>query len=48
MFENTRFNATELHVAGTVVPGPFIQERFRAWQRMPLLKRFPKVVKEVL
>lgn len=46
--ENTHFNATELRVAGTVVPGPFIQERFRAWQRMPMLKRFPEVVKEVL
>jgi DNA helicase-2/ATP-dependent DNA helicase PcrA len=46
--ENSYFNATELRVAGTVVPGPFIQERFRAWQRMPMLKRFPEVVKEVL
>jgi DNA helicase-2/ATP-dependent DNA helicase PcrA len=46
--ENTYFMATELRVAGTVVPGPFIQERFRAWQRMPMLKRFSEVVKEVL
>ena len=46
--ENTYFHATELRVAGTVVPGPYIQERFRAWQRMPMLKRVPEVVKEVL
>ena len=46
--ENTYFKATEVRVAGTVVPGPFIQERFRAWQRMPMLKRFPEMVKEVL
>jgi DNA helicase-2/ATP-dependent DNA helicase PcrA len=46
--ENTYFNATELRIAGMVVPGPFILERFRAWQRMPMLKRLPEVVKEVL
>lgn len=45
--ENNYFKATELRVAGIVVPGPYIQERFRAWSRMPMLKRFPEVVKEV-
>jgi DNA helicase II / ATP-dependent DNA helicase PcrA len=46
--ENYFFNARELRVAGVVVPAPFIQERFKAWQRMPMMKRFPEVVKEVL
>lgn len=46
--ENNYFNATELRVAGVVIPGPFIHERFRAYSRMPMLKRFPEVVKEVL
>lgn len=45
--ENNYFKPTELRVAGTVVPAPFIQERFKSWQRMPMLKRFPEVVKEV-
>lgn len=45
--ENNYFKATELRVAGTVIPGPFIHERFRAWSRMPMLKRFPEVVKEI-
>jgi DNA helicase-2/ATP-dependent DNA helicase PcrA len=46
--ENHYFNATELRIAGVVIPGPFIHERFRAYSRMPILKRFPEVVKEVL
>ncbi len=45
--ENNYFQATEIRVAGMVVPGPYIQERFKAWQRMPMLKRFPEVVQEV-
>jgi DNA helicase II / ATP-dependent DNA helicase PcrA len=45
--ENNYFKATEIRVSGMVVPGPYIQERFRAWQRMPMLKRFHEVVKEV-
>ncbi len=46
--ENTYFTFTELRVAGIVVPFPFILEKFKAWQRMPILKRLPEVVKEVL
>jgi DNA helicase II / ATP-dependent DNA helicase PcrA len=46
--ENTYFNATELRIAGVVIPGPYIQERFRSYSRMPMLKRFHEVVKEVL
>jgi DNA helicase II / ATP-dependent DNA helicase PcrA len=46
--ENNYFNAVELRVAGIVVPATFIRERFKAYQRMPMLKRLPEVVKEVL
>lgn len=45
--ENNYFLFTELRVAGTVVPFPFILERFRAYQRIPLLKRFPEVMKDI-
>ncbi len=45
--ENTNFAATEIRVAGVVVPGPFIQERFRAYTRMPAFKRIPDVVHEI-
>lgn len=46
--ENNFFTATELRIGHTVVPGPWIQERFKAYTRMPMLKRFPEVVKEIL
>jgi DNA helicase-2/ATP-dependent DNA helicase PcrA len=45
--ENNYFTFSELRVAGTVVPFPFILERFRAYHRVPLLKRFPEVVKDI-
>ena len=45
--ENNYFTFTELRVAGTVVPFPFILERFRAYHRLPLLKRFPEVIKDI-
>src|SRR5688572_27421309 len=45
--ENNYFTFTELRIAGTVVPFPFIEERFKAYHRMPLLKRFPEIVKDV-
>jgi DNA helicase II / ATP-dependent DNA helicase PcrA len=45
--ENNFFKTTELRVAGITVPAPFIQERFKAWSRMPMLKRLPEVVKEI-
>jgi DNA helicase II / ATP-dependent DNA helicase PcrA len=45
--ENTNFVATEIRIAGVVVPGPFIQERFRAYTRMPAFKRIPDVVREI-
>ncbi|MEO8471348.1 MAG: UvrD-helicase domain-containing protein [Chryseolinea sp.] len=45
--ENNYFTFTELRVAGTVVPFPFILERFKAYYRIPLLKRFPEVIKDI-
>lgn len=48
--ENNYFNPTEedIKVAGIVIPFPFIVERLKAYHRMPILKRFPEVVKDVL
>jgi DNA helicase-2/ATP-dependent DNA helicase PcrA len=46
--ENNYFEFTELKVAGVTVPFPHMLERFRAWNRMPILKRVPEVTKEVL
>lgn len=45
--ENNYFNFAELKVAGVVVPFPYIEERFKAYTRMPILQRFPEVVNEV-
>lgn len=45
--ENNYFTFTELRVGSIVIPFPFIQERFRAYHRIPLLKRFPEVIKDV-
>ncbi|HEX8507622.1 MAG TPA: 3'-5' exonuclease [Hymenobacter sp.] len=45
--ENNYFTGTELRVGRTVVPLPFIQERFKAYHRVPLLKRFPLVAEAV-
>jgi DNA helicase II / ATP-dependent DNA helicase PcrA len=45
--ENNYFTFAELRVAKVVVPFPFILERFKAYHRLPLLKRFPEVIKDV-
>jgi DNA helicase-2/ATP-dependent DNA helicase PcrA len=45
--ENHYFTNAELRVGKTTVPFPFIQEKFKAYHRVPLLKRFPLVVKDV-
>ncbi len=45
--ENNYFDPTELRVAGTVVPFPYILERFKAYHRIPLLKRFPEVISDI-
>jgi DNA helicase II / ATP-dependent DNA helicase PcrA len=46
--ENNFFEAQELRVGKTVVPYPFIHEKFKAYHRIPLLKRFQEVVKDIL
>jgi len=46
--ENTSLTHVELKVAGIVVPFPFVVEKFKAWQRMPMHRRIPEVVQEVL
>ncbi len=45
--ENNYFMFTELKVGQVIVPFPFILERFKAYHRVPLLKRFQEVVKDV-
>jgi DNA helicase-2/ATP-dependent DNA helicase PcrA len=46
--ENNYFQAEEIRVAGKVIPFPFIMERFRAYHRMPMMKRFPEMISDVL
>jgi DNA helicase-2/ATP-dependent DNA helicase PcrA len=45
--ENNFFTFTELRVGKIVVPFPFILERFKAYHRIPLLRRTPEVVKDI-
>lgn len=45
--ENNFFQAYELQIGRTVVPSPFIHERFKSYHRLPLLKRIPQVVKDI-
>jgi DNA helicase II / ATP-dependent DNA helicase PcrA len=45
--ENNYFTFSELKVGKTIVPFPFILEKFKAYHRIPLLKRFTEVVKDV-
>lgn len=45
--ENNFFEHVELRAGRTIVPSPFVEERFRAYYRIPLLKRIPAVVKDV-
>ena len=46
--ENNYFQPEEIRVAGTVIPFPLIMERFKSYHRMPMMKRFPEVAKDVL
>lgn len=46
--ENTGFQPEDIMVAGKPVPGWFIEEKFWQYSRMPLLKRFNEVVREVV
>ncbi|MET4107474.1 UvrD-helicase domain-containing protein [Hymenobacter sp. UYP22] len=45
--ENTYFTVRELRVGRTVVPAAFIQQKFRSYHRVPLLKRFALVANDV-
>ncbi|WP_033369513.1 HelD family protein [Hymenobacter norwichensis] len=45
--ENNYFSVSDLRVGRTVVPGRFIQEKFKAYHRVPLLKRFAQVSNDV-
>lgn len=45
--ENNYFSVSDLRVGRTVVPGRFIQEKFKAYHRVPLLKRFVQVSNDV-
>jgi DNA helicase-2/ATP-dependent DNA helicase PcrA len=45
--ENNFFEAQELRVGKTIVPYPFVHEKFKAYHRIPLLKRFHEVVKDI-
>lgn len=46
--ENKPAAHLELKVAGVTVPIPYMVERFKSRQRMPMHKRVPEVVQEVL
>jgi DNA helicase II / ATP-dependent DNA helicase PcrA len=45
--ENNFFEPVELRVGKVVVPSPFIHEKFKQYHRIPLLKRFYEVVKDI-
>ncbi|RTQ48999.1 helicase [Hymenobacter gummosus] len=45
--ENNYFSVADLRVGRTVVPGVFIQQKFKAYHRVPLLKRFGQVANDV-
>lgn len=46
--ENEGFNVTDISVKGKPVPAWFIRESFDKYKRMPLLKRFNEVVREIV
>ncbi|WBA43938.1 HelD family protein [Hymenobacter canadensis] len=45
--ENNYITWTELRVGRTVVPVAFVQQKFRAYHRVPLLKRFALVANDI-
>ncbi len=45
--ENNYFSFTELKIGNTIVPFPFILEKFKGYHRIPLLKRYPEVAKDI-
>lgn len=46
--ENEGFNITDITIKGKPVPAWFIKESFEKYKRMPLLKRFNEVVREIV
>lgn len=46
--ENHSFHAVDLVVEKTPVPAWFIEEKFKKYTRLPLLKRFNEVVREIV
>jgi DNA helicase II / ATP-dependent DNA helicase PcrA len=45
--ENNYFKASDLRIGQTVVPAHFILQKFKGYHRMPMLKRFELVIKDV-
>jgi DNA helicase-2/ATP-dependent DNA helicase PcrA len=45
--ENNYFKSTDLRIGQIVVPEHFILQKFKGYHRMPMLKRFEHVVKDV-
>lgn len=45
--ENNYFKSTDLKIGQAVVPGHFILQKFKGYHRMPMLKRFDLVVKDI-
>jgi DNA helicase II / ATP-dependent DNA helicase PcrA len=45
--ENNFFDAQELRIGKAVVPHPFIHEKFKSYFRIPLLKRYIQVAKDI-
>jgi DNA helicase-2/ATP-dependent DNA helicase PcrA len=45
--ENNYFRVNQLQVGQTLVPASFIREKFMAYHRVPILKRFALMVKDV-
>lgn len=45
--ENNYFKSIDLRIGQTVVPSHFILQKFKGYHRMPMLKRFELVVKDV-
>ncbi len=46
--EKEYFQPTEIMVRRFIVPAWFVKERFEAYHRLPLMKRFPEIVKDVV
>jgi DNA helicase-2/ATP-dependent DNA helicase PcrA len=45
---NNYFEEKEIRIAGIVIPGPLILEKFKSYHRMPLLGRMPEVINDVM